>query len=432
MNPNFGTNQPLMPPDTRALVVGTTADYIHWIRCACPGEALFLTDQAVRRNAAEPPPLPSEEVCCDLTDYASAQSALAHYLRRYGLTLEGVTCFDCESMELAAVLAQHLALPYVSVHTVHNCRDKLRAKRLWRQHRLITPDAVAVRCVDDAVGFFEQAGGPVVLKPVRGSGSELVFKCDDAPTCARSFDLICQGLDRRHGHRMYASPLLPESGIMAEKVAAGEEFSCDFTIDKGRVALIRLAQKIKTPGRPFGTATGYLLPTRLPEQVDPTIFALTLKQSATALGIDRAVCMLDFMIHQGRISLLELAPRPGGDCLPFLIKHGFGVDMLKLLLDFCRRKPPPPGIPLDGKPLVGLRVHARKGGILQRVDTRSLERDARVQEISLTRGRGHCITLPPADYESWLLGHIVFAPDASADVAVQCNNLLDKIGVEVA
>ena len=65
-----------MHSDARALVVGTTADYIQWIRCACPGEALFLTDPLVRRNAAESPPLSSEEVCCDLTDYGSAQSAL--------------------------------------------------------------------------------------------------------------------------------------------------------------------------------------------------------------------------------------------------------------------------------------------------------------------------------------------------------------------
>jgi hypothetical protein len=231
---------------------------------------------------------------------------------------------------------------------------------------------------------------------------------------------------------MYASPLLPASGIMAEKMAMGEEYSCDFTIEKGRVGLIRLAQKIKAPGRPFGTAAGYLLPARLPEQVDPGLFAHTLEKSATALGIDRAVCMLDFIISQDRISLLELAPRPGGDCLPFLIKHGYGVDMLKLTLDFSRRKPMPPGIPLDGKPLVGLRVHARKSGILKRVDTLSLARDARVRQISLTRSRGHRITLPPADYESWLLGHVVFAPDASADVAVQCNNLLNTIGVEVA
>jgi hypothetical protein len=420
-----------MHADTRTLVVGTTVDYIQWIRRACPNEVLFLTDPVVRRNAAEPPPLPPEEVCCDLTEYASAQRELAHHLNRYGLTLAGIACFDCESMELAAVLARHLALPYVSVEAVHNCRDKLRAKRLWRQHRLITPDAVAVRCADDAVRFFEQAGGPVVLKPVRGSGSELVFKCDDADTCARSFDVICHGLDRRQAHRMYGSPMMPASGIMAERVAAGEEFSCDFTVEKDRVGLLRLSQKIKAPSQPFGTATGYLLPARLPEGNDPDIFVRILLQSAAALGIDRAVCMLDFIIHQDRISLLELAPRPGGDCLPFLIKHGYGVDMLKLLLDFSRRKPLPHGIPIDGKTLVGLRVHARKSGILKRVDTRSLERDDRVQKIGLIRGCGHCITLPPADYESWLLGHIVFSPDASTDVAMQCNDLLGKIAVEV-
>jgi hypothetical protein len=48
------------------------------------------------------------------------------------------------------------------------------------------------------------------------------------------------------------------------------------------------------------------------------------------------------------------------------------------------------------------------------------------------RKPGHRMALPPEDYDSWLLGHLIFAPDDRSDVETQCRELLDKIIVEVA
>ena len=129
--------------------------------------------------------------------------------------------------------------------------------------------------------------------------------------------------------------------------------------------------------------------------------------------------------------LLELAPRPGGDCLPFLLRRAYHLDMLKLQLDFARQWP----LRLDhrGKsnPLVGLRVHARQDGILKNIDTSALASDPRIREIHLPRRPGHKITLPPEDYDAWLLGHVIFAPDGNSVIEDQCRDLMNKIRVEV-
>ena len=426
-----GDNLPPVPCRSKVLVVGTTADYIDWIQRACPGEALFLTDPEVRRGAVEVTPAPEEELLCDLTDFRQARILLEQHLSRHHLDLEGVACFDCESMELAARLADHFAFAYPSVQAVGNCRDKLRTKALWHRHLLDTPLGEPIETTAEAIHFLRKTGGPIVLKPSSGSGSELVFACADEAACRYAYAQIRDGLKKRRGHRLYANKADSAPCIMAEERVDGQEFSCDFALDEGQVHLIRLTRKIKAQHGPFGTIAGYLLPARLPEAVDAAIFQRTLLQSAVALGIDRAICMLDFMIQGDQIILLELAPRPGGDCLPFLLRRRYRLDIIKLQLDFACRKAVFIEHPQNGAPLAAVRLFASHSGELKQVDARSLEADARIKEIHLLRKPGHRIVMPPKDYDSWLLGHIIFVPDDMGDVDGQAAAILDRVRVEV-
>jgi biotin carboxylase len=417
-----------LPSSHKVLVVGTTADYIDWIRRTRPREALFLTDPVVRRTSTAPPPAPDEELQCDLTDHRQACRLTGQFLAAQRLTLAGIACFDCESMELAAVLAEHFRLPYPTVQAIRNCRDKFQAKKCWQQNHLDTPAAAIVDSEEAAEGFFNQSKRPIVLKPSGGSGSELVFACDSAALCRHNYRLIRQGLDQRQTHRLYAGA----PRIMAEGLAAGREYSCDFAIQDGRAHLIRMTRKIKAGTGPFGTTQGYLLQARRPEEMEAQTLRRTLAQSALALGIEEGICMLDFMMDGSRMVLLELAPRPGGDCLPQLMRQARQLDMLQLQLDFSRRTPLPPLAAYRGAPLVALRVLSRQAGTLKKIHADALQGDRRVRELDLMRKPGHRMALPPEDYDSWLLGHLIFAPDDRSDVETQCRELLDKIIVEVA
>jgi len=420
-----------VPIKTQVLVVGTTPDYIDWIRRSCPERALFLTDPGLRRSAVEPSPPPAQEVLCDLSDYRAVRQALQRHLRQENLQLDGVACYDCESMELAAVLAQDLSLPYPSVQAVRNCRDKYLTKTLWASHHLATPRVRQVRSAAEAVRFFQELGAPCVLKPPGGSGSELIFGCDSAHDCRHNYAMIIDGLQQRRHHRLYRSFSTAEPVVLAEEFVTGEEYSCDFVVENGRVEVIRLTRKILSSRGPFGTALGYLLPGSLPEAIKEHDFKATLYQSALALGINRAICMLDFMVCQNRIVMLELSPRPGGDCLPAMLRGCWNLDPITLYLDFCQQRPWRLEKPTDPNPCIGLRLHATHSGNLKKVDTRLLQHDRRVREIHLTRQPGHPIKMPPDDYDSWLLGHIIF--DLAADTApeAQCRALLEKIIVEV-
>ncbi len=421
-----------MPPaDPKTLVVGTTADYIEWIRTCRPGQALFLTDPVVRREADQPAPSPDEEILCDLADERHVFEVLARHLDERRINLAGVACYDCESMALAARLAEAYLLPYPSVQAVNNCRDKYRSRMLWREHRLDTPDVRRIESAGEAIQFFRETGGPCVLKPVSGSGSELIFRCDSEADCERYYRRIVQGLTQRLNHRLYQPFAEAGAGILAEAYVGGEEYSCDFVLEDNRVTLIRLTRKVLFAQDPFGTAKAYILPGIWPEAIDAGELERTLVRSATALGIQRAVCMLDFIVHNGKMVLLEMAPRPGGDCLPSLVRQCYQVDVLQLVLDFSRRKPLALNLPDQLRPMVGLRLHAPQEGTLVSLDARELRRDSRVKEVHLIRKPGHRIKRPPEDYDAWLLGHVIFVPDDD-EVSDQCRALFDKLAIKVA
>jgi glutathione synthase/RimK-type ligase-like ATP-grasp enzyme len=416
---------------TKVLVVGTTADYIDWIRLSCPGRALFLTDPTVRRQAPEPRPTPAEEIVCDLSDYGGARQALEQCLSSEALRLNGIASYDCESMELAAVLAHEFALPYPSVQTVNNCRNKYLSKLLWQKHGLRTPRSMLIRSIADVAAFFREIGGPCVLKPLNGSGSELIFWCDSERACETGFEKIISGLQERRTNRLYKSLSNDGPMILAEEYIKGNEFSCDFVIENGGVRVIRITRKVISSTGAFGTARGYLLSASLPDGIDEQDLLQILYQSAAALGLDRAMCMLDFIIHENQIVLLELAPRPGGDCLPFLLRRCWNLDLLKLFLDFSQHRPLRIEIPSDPPACLGLRLHARHSGILKKIDASQLSNHARVRETYLCRKPGHLIRMPPDDYESWLLGHIIMEPDGHIELEAQCQTLVDKLVVEI-
>ena len=80
--------------DFKTLVIGTTDDYIAWIRGVRSQKVLFLTDKTVwsKRNPKNQGP---DELIGDLSDHAGAQKLVQRHLSRLNQRLDAVVCFDC-------------------------------------------------------------------------------------------------------------------------------------------------------------------------------------------------------------------------------------------------------------------------------------------------------------------------------------------------
>ena len=422
---------------SRVVVVGTTSDYIELILRRCPDRAVFLTDAAHRAQAAEPAPHERSEVLCDLAEREGALAALLRHLDQWDIEASGVACFDDESMALAADVACALGLPYVSHDTVAACRSKLECKRLWAQAGLPCPQVALVRSAADAVAFLRRTGGSAVLKPLTGSGSELTFLCRDERACLAAFRALETGLPAHHDARMYAPQRTegrwvdPRREFAIEEFVEGSEHSCDFVIDGDAVQLIRCARKVPAEGQSFGTTLAYVVPADLPADIAPERLGRQLRDAAHAVGARRAICMVDFVVRGGEAVMLELAPRPGGDCLPPLILASSGLDMLRLTLDFAERRPIAVPPRAAWRRLVGLRLFAERAGTISRLDTSALLADPRVIDCYLKRSVGHQVVLPPADYDSRLLGHVTVEPAAGEAVNTACTQIAAKLDLEM-
>jgi len=421
----------------RVLVVGTTADYIDIINRRFPQRAVFITDVNERAKATEPRPSSEDELLCDLSQPEQVAVALRRHLSRWRMELSGITCFDCESMATAAFIAHSFGLSYPSTKAVAKCRDKYVCKQVWRQADLPCPDVELVHSASDAISFLHKINGPAVLKPLTGSGSELILLCSTEDECVVAFNTLQSRLAHHLDSRMYAPYVFdgrkidPRRVFVIEEFVQGDEYSCDFTVDGNHVEIIRIARKILDPKQAFGTTLAYLLPSPLPEGLDEEIFCNQLRIAAKSLGLDRTICMLDFVVRDNRAFMIELAPRPGGDCIPPLLLNSGGIDILGCTLDFAEGHPFIPDTSLQWRPLVGVRLFAKCSGEIEQIDSSALLKDHRLVESHLKRGLGHRVVLPPDDYESRLLGHVIFEPTGPESIENECIEIASKLKIEM-
>ncbi|MCE5279908.1 MAG: ATP-grasp domain-containing protein [Planctomycetaceae bacterium] len=401
------------------LVAGTTADYVDLIRQQLGDRAIFLTSRAHRHDAAEPPPPPEQELLADLSEpHDQLLARVQAHAVRFGHNIVGVACFDDESMALASSLAAAMHLPYPSAAAVAACRSKLACKQAWTAAGLPTAKARLVRTSADAADFMASIAGPAVLKPLTGSGSELIFFCRTAVEAADALATITARLAEHHDARMYSAGAANGAMIDSRSVAVieefvqGPEYSCDFVIEGGRARIIRVARKIMDHSQTLGTCTAYIVPDPPPE-LPPDAFTAQLAAACRAVGIERSICMLDFIMRDGQAVMIEIAPRPGGDCLPPLLRACCGMDMLAAAVNFAAGEPVRVPPPAAWKQMVGLRLFAKRSGVILRLDASAVSADPRVREVYLKRAPGHEVRLPPADYDSRLLGHAIFKPSST-------------------
>ncbi len=140
--------------------------------------------------------------------------------------------------------------------------------------------------------------------------------------------------------------------------------------------------------------------------------------------------MVDFVVKDNRPYLIEMPPRPGGDCLPQLLMVSTNLDILKLALDVAANLP----WHLDDirfTPHMGIRIHAKKSGILTAVNSRILDSEPRVKQLHIIRKPGHGITMPPADYDSWLLGHMIINTQGWNFPETRCMLLARRLEIEI-
>lgn len=421
-----------MSLEDRVLVVGTTADYIEILDRSFPRRCLFVTLPQERAEWPGLAPDAADEILCELDSFDVVMAELKEHLRERSQQLTGVACYDCESMRLASRIARAFGLPFPSEASILTCRSKILSKQMWRANKVACPPSGIVRSEDDVRAFFASVGHPIVLKPLTGSGGELVFFCSTADEAVANFRILQNKLAHHPDERMYGQQNMaaghdPQDLIGAERFVGGEEFSCDFILDRGQVTVIRLIKKIHYY---FGAVLGYQILKDYEQVGGENDLKSNLKAAAESVGLDRAMAMVDMKVEDGKIYFIEMTPRPGGDCLPPLIKESSGFDTLKAALDFSEGRPLDVTPIAKHKPLVGVHLFAQASGTIRQISARDLVDDDRVILYHLKQSVGDKVRLPPEDYDSRVLGYAVIEPKGR-DVRQECLEIMNLLKVEI-
>jgi biotin carboxylase len=333
---------------------------------------------------------------------------------------------------MAATVAEQWSLPFPSPKTVLNCRDKYHSKILWRTDGVPCPQALLSRDVTDIVRFMEVTGSPVILKPQAMSGSELTFRCNDLEQAAKAFRTIREGLHlRKTDPTINRDGLIEDKVVLCEEYVPGPEFSCDFIIDGETLEVVRVAAKYPLKDAPFGTIQAYEIPARLPTSILKIDLHHHLAKAVRSLGLTRCMGMADFIIRDDLIQFLEITPRPGGDCIPQLIVQSCGLDMLALHLDFAEGLPLNIPAPPKWKHLVAMRLHAPHAGRLRAVGLHRKWLEQEILEEVWLKRPGDLIRLPPDEYQSWLLGHLIFRPDTGRPIKAQLQEVYHAVDIYI-
>ncbi|HYR84720.1 MAG TPA: ATP-grasp domain-containing protein [Terriglobia bacterium] len=230
--------------------------------------------------------------------------------------IERVVPVDEFALLPAALATTQLGIPGLSLRAVRNSRDKFHMRRVLEQAGLGQVRYAACHNLAQAQAFLDRVGGPIILKPVSGTGSDGVSLVASGEELASAFKLAAEA----DGF----------TGILCEEYIEGPEVSLEgYSVD-GRFVPVALTDKL-TDERFL--EIGHQQPTSHPQSVFQAAADIT-GRALAALGVENGVSHTELRISTRGPVLIETHTRMGGDRLHVLTHLTTGVDLADLMVAF--------------------------------------------------------------------------------------------------
>ena len=201
----------------------------------------------------------------------------------------------------------------ISYRSAVACTDKTVMRRALAKEGVIQPNFLLAHSPNDVRAAVQALGLPVVLKPVRGSGS-------------RGVALICSegDLDLELVKAQYTGQFKVAGGMMVESELPGSEYGVDAVVAGGECTVLSVRVKVICPP-PHRVAIEYTGP--IP--ISSTLFVevqTTIQTAVRALELNDCLVHADILIdvQKSSVSLIEISGRPSG--------FGLGLEMLPACL----------------------------------------------------------------------------------------------------
>ena len=214
-----------------------------------------------------------------------------------------------------AQVREHLGIEGMDVETARNFRDKAQMKTVLRaagvpcaRHRLVDSAATAV-------GFAEEVGFPLVVKPPAGAGAKSTFRLDDA--------------DDLHVW-LEAAPPTPDRLALLEEFLTGEEGSFDSVTVDGNLVWHSISSYLPTPLEVLRNPWIQWI-VLMPRDIDGPEYAgirATAPAALRALGLDTGLTHMEwFRRPDGTVAVSEVGVRPPGAQITSMLCYAHDFDL---------------------------------------------------------------------------------------------------------
>ncbi|MER5962838.1 ATP-grasp domain-containing protein [Streptomyces sp. NPDC002057] len=232
-----------------------------------------------------------------------------------GAPVAGVLSSSEYYVATAAGLARRLGLPGPSADAVRACRDKALQRRTLTEAGVPVPRFSVAGSVAEAIAAAQWLGGPVVVKPVQGSGSLGVRLCRDRDEVAEHAGSLLAATVNERG-------LTTPGVVLVEQYLTGREFSVEVF---GEDVVTTVAKHVGAP--PVFVETGHDVPAVLPAErsaslVDSAVHAVK------ALGLGWGAAHVELRLDGDVARVIEVNPRLAGGMIPELVRRALGVDLV--------------------------------------------------------------------------------------------------------
>jgi phosphoribosylaminoimidazole carboxylase (NCAIR synthetase) len=253
----------------------------------------------------------------DALDPRQIAEAVTGLSRQMGRVERLVGALEQLQVPLARV-REALGIDGMDVQTALNVRDKARMKSVLRaagvpcaRHQLVTTP-------DEALGFAEAVGFPLVAKPPAGAGAQATYRLDDM-SALRSW--------------LAAIPPGPDAPGLLEEFLTGDEHSFDSVTMGGRTVFSSVSDYLPPPLEVLRNPWMQWTVLLRREMTDPAYEGIWTAGPAAlrALGVRDALTHMEwFRRPDGSVAISEVAARPPGAQITSMLGYVHDVDFFRV------------------------------------------------------------------------------------------------------
>lgn len=253
-------------------------------------------------------------VNCSTVDLACVLAAAAE------LQIDGIATFASDvATQSVGYVANQLGLAGCSLLVAQTMSNKAKFRAFQRQHAgvLNSPGFASGDSMPAIADDVVVLTPPLLFKPVDTSGSRGIVRVDseDWEQYQSAFD--------------YAQSFSRSKVVCVEEYIEGEDVSGDGFMVDGKLSAV-ITHKRKRQFVPIG----HSLPTHLSPEDQERVLA-EVAAHCHALGYHDGPLDFDVRVAPGRVVVLEMSPRLGGNGIPMIIHRATGVDLMAATLRFA-------------------------------------------------------------------------------------------------